>query len=137
MLSTRSVVLVEDDPDVARVFAHLLASVGASVRHARTADEAIAAALEARPDAMVVDAHLPSGQCCAIRRSVRAIFPDRPVPVVALCGASGERAALARRAAAPGLVRGEALVAAVAHAIELRDFDHSSCAWLARVGRAV
>jgi PAS domain S-box-containing protein len=56
-----SVLLVEDDEDLAGVIATLLGGHGLEVSHALTAAEAVRIGLETQPDVIVLDLHLPDG----------------------------------------------------------------------------
>jgi CheY-like chemotaxis protein len=56
-----SVLLVEDDEDLAGVIATLLGGHGLKVAHASTAADAVRLGLQVQPDVIVLDLHLPDG----------------------------------------------------------------------------
>lgn len=80
-----TVLIVDDDVVTRRVLRHILERAGCSVVEAATVREACKA-LEARPQAMLLDIHLPDGSgtlvCSSARRDVRL----RSLPVIVLTG---------------------------------------------------
>lgn len=86
MFGTRSVLIVEDVPEVARLCSTFLELAGARVRIAESAADALLAAQEELPDVIIADASLPDGQCCALWRAMGELSPDRHVPLVVLGG---------------------------------------------------
>ena len=56
-----SVLLVEDDQDLARVMTMLLTDVGLDVVHASAVTEAVVRGTELRPDVIILDVRLPDG----------------------------------------------------------------------------
>ncbi|CAH2604917.1 Histidine kinase [Rhodovastum atsumiense] len=97
-----SVLLVEDDPDVAELLSEVLETLGHRVRHLPTG----AAALEAikrgeRPDVVITDMMMPGGvNGLALARELRARLPH--LPVVLATGYS-EKAAEVQEAGVPVL----------------------------------
>ncbi len=116
MLRSRSVVVVEADPTLARLCAAELERAGATVRVVETVQEALSAVAAEMPDAILADAALPSAQCSALWESMAFFFPEARVPIVVMSDADGanprsrSRSALLR-------INVRALVPAVAQAI--------------------
>ena len=78
LLVTRSVLLVDDDPEFRRIARVLLDGNGLSVvGEAGTVESAIAAARELRPDAALVDVGLPDGNGIDLAEALIAL-PWRP-----------------------------------------------------------
>jgi CheY-like chemotaxis protein len=97
-----SVLLVEDDTDVAEMLSEVLQSLGHTVRHVATGSAALAA-VEAgpRPDLVITDMMMPGGLSgLALAQELRVRMPD--LPVVLATGYS-ERAAEFRAAGLPVL----------------------------------
>jgi len=77
-----TILIVEDDPESARVFRAILEARGYAVRVGTDAD-AIVAELRQRPAAMVIDFHLPTTNGLELLRRIRAGgFSDVPAAVV-------------------------------------------------------
>jgi len=94
-ISPRSVLLVEDNKDLADGFAELLRLHGAQVRVAYDGPSAIKSALEAVPDIILCDLGLPGGMDgFAVARACRAEASLRRVRLVAASGysSSGDHA---------------------------------------------
>ena len=77
-----SVLLVEDDADLARVITALLAESGLDVVHAATAAEAVARARERHPRAMVLDLGLADGDGAEVVAELRRDPDLRSTPLV-------------------------------------------------------
>ncbi|GAA2139095.1 hypothetical protein GCM10009844_07640 [Nocardioides koreensis] len=77
-----SVLLVEDDADLARVITALLVESGLDVLHAATAAEAVARARERRPRALVLDLELPDGDGAEVVAELRRDRDLREMPLV-------------------------------------------------------
>jgi CheY-like chemotaxis protein len=86
--------LVDDDDDLARIFARALERAGFTVHRTRDGSDAVALlASVARLDAVVVDLVLPGVGGTEVTRRVRAAFPAcRIVAVTGLADATVERA---------------------------------------------
>ena len=87
-LSHKSVLLIEDNKDLADGLAELLRLHGASVRVAYDGPSAIKSALEAVPDIILCDLGLPGMDGFAIARACRAEASLRKVRLVATSGYS-------------------------------------------------
>ena len=59
-MGTPSVLIVEDDQDVASLYAHVLESIGLTTEVARTGEAALARLTETAPGLVVLDLSLPS-----------------------------------------------------------------------------
>jgi two-component system phosphate regulon response regulator PhoB len=68
----RRVLIVEDEPDVARLLAFNLESAGFAVQIAATVTAALAKARERRPEVVVLDLMLPDGSGFDVCRALRA-----------------------------------------------------------------
>jgi CheY-like chemotaxis protein/anti-sigma regulatory factor (Ser/Thr protein kinase) len=80
------VLVVDDEADARELLSELLRESGAQVRAAASADEAIAAIEEARPDVLVSDIGMPGEDGYALIRRVKAYERERGlrIPAVAL-----------------------------------------------------
>lgn len=78
----RSILLVEDDEDLAGVVRELLAGDGLDVVHASTAAEAVAHGRELTPLAIVLDLHLPDGHGAQVVAQLRAAGRLSRTPLV-------------------------------------------------------
>ncbi len=70
-MTTQSVLVVEDDPTLARAMARNLAARGYAVRNATTVAEALAALDEERPAVILLDIDLPDGSGWDVARRLR------------------------------------------------------------------
>ena len=59
-MTSGRILVVDDDPDLAEVLAEALADEGYAVRRCATGDDALAAALAAPPDLVLLDVRLPA-----------------------------------------------------------------------------
>ncbi|MCW2791730.1 MAG: Two-component hybrid sensor and histidine kinase regulator, partial [Nocardioides sp.] len=88
---TGSVLLVEDDEDLARVIVTLLSERGLDVTHAATATEALELGQRQRPQVIVLDLHLPDGSGAEIISKFRAAGPLADTALVVYSSADVER----------------------------------------------
>jgi len=70
-MTTQAVLVVEDDPTLARTITHNLSARGYMARNATTVAEALAALDEERPALLLLDIDLPDGSGWDIVRSLR------------------------------------------------------------------
>jgi PAS domain S-box-containing protein len=84
------VLAVDDDEDSLALVSEALQRVGAEVRVARSADEAIAACGERMPDLLLADIGMPGKDGFALLREVRKHFGAGP-PALALTAYAGDR----------------------------------------------
>jgi two-component system CheB/CheR fusion protein len=80
------VLIVEDDPGAREALAQMLGLVGASVRSAASAADAMACFEEYRPELLVCDIAMPDEDGYSLLRRIRALGPERggEVPALAL-----------------------------------------------------
>jgi PAS domain S-box-containing protein len=100
-LSGTRILLVEDEADGREMLTRMLESWGAEVRGAASAEEALAALSERRPDLLISDIGMPRVDGYELLRRIRAqAGPDwRSLPAIALTAfARSEDAAKARQA---------------------------------------
>ncbi len=70
-MTTQAVLVVEDDPTLARTITHNLSTRGYIARNATTVAEALAALDEERPAVLLLDIDLPDGSGWDIVRTLR------------------------------------------------------------------
>ena len=80
--SSKTVLVVDDDPSIADLIAALLESEGYYPVLAEDGDVALRAASEVKPDAITLDLDMPGLDGRAILRQLRADSATREVPVV-------------------------------------------------------
>jgi CheY-like chemotaxis protein len=86
------VLMVEDEPDTREAITFMLTQAGAEVRPVDSADAALAAIVEWRPDVLVSDIGLPYEDGYALIRKVRALGdPEAALPAVALTAYAQEQ----------------------------------------------
>ena len=115
--ATARVLLVEDDPVTAEVFARALQRAGHDVRVARDGVQALHALRDDAPDLVVLDLGLPTLPGIEVLRRLRE-GDHRNVPVVIVSGSSSRSVRSAEALVTPGRwlekpLRPTALVAAV------------------------
>lgn len=100
---TEPLVLVVDDyQDAREMYAEYLKASGFRVEEARTGIEAVAKALEVKPDCILMDLSLPGIDGWEATRQLKADPSTRHIPVVAITGHASELAS--RDATAAGCV---------------------------------
>ncbi len=82
----RTVMLVDDDPDVRRTLTLLLKAQGYDVVAAEDAISAVSLAVTRRPEAVVLDVMLPGGQGFVVMERLRAVPSLSAVPVIIISG---------------------------------------------------
>jgi CheY-like chemotaxis protein len=100
-LSGTRILVVDDEPDGREMLTRMLESRGAQVRSAGSADEAIAALHDDRPDLLISDIGMPRVDGYELMRRIRTMTaPDRrDLPAIALTAfARAEDAVKARQA---------------------------------------
>lgn len=90
-----TVMIIEDDPQLARMLAVLLEFEGYSVRICPTPERALDYIREARPDVVVMDFYLGKTRATEVLRSLREDPELRGVKVVVVSGDDQEAAARA------------------------------------------
>ena len=82
-----TVLLVEDDEDLASVVATLLVAEGLEVVHASTAADAVQRGREQRPDVIVLDLQLRDGDGSTVVEEFRRHAPMSHIPLIVYSGA--------------------------------------------------
>jgi len=91
-VSTRTVLVVEDEPAIRGLVSLLLEGEGYLVDGASDGREALAKLAEQPPDALVVDLDLPVMNGCDLVRICRADAGLRHLPIIAISGMVGGHA---------------------------------------------
>lgn len=78
----RSVLLVEDDPDIGHMIERRLAHEGLSIRRASNGEEALRLAMDSPPDVIVLDLMLPGMDGYKMARILRQQEGCATVPIV-------------------------------------------------------
>lgn len=102
LCATAKVLLVEDEPVTAEVFARALQRAGHEVRVATDGMRALHALRDAAPDVVVLDLGLPTMPGIEVLRRLRA-SEHRAVPVVVVSGTSMQVLKTGRELVEPGL----------------------------------
>ena len=82
MNQPRTILLVEDEPEVRRIFRRLLSTHGALILEAQTGAEALVIARQTRLDLVILDLKLPDVSGTEGLRRIRRIDTSVPVIVV-------------------------------------------------------
>src|SRR5690606_4844552 len=82
----RRLLVVEDDSDTAESLRLVLEANGAEVRVATSGPKALATFGSFEPEAVLLDIGLPGMDGYEVARRLRAEFPSRAVPIIALTG---------------------------------------------------
>ena len=85
------VLVVDDDPTVGEVVVAYFERAGFETEHAQDGPSALAAALERRPDAVVLDLMLPGIDGLEVCRRLRSEQPDLPVLMLTARGEEEDR----------------------------------------------
>jgi two-component system sensor histidine kinase BarA len=81
----------DDHPVNLELIVHLLGEMGASVVTAEDGEAALARAAEQAFDIAFLDVHMPRMSGIEAARRIRALRPERPIPVIALTADAAER----------------------------------------------
>jgi DNA-binding NarL/FixJ family response regulator len=101
---TTSVLLIDDDPAFRRLARRVLSATGlAVIGEADTVASGLAAALDLRPDALLVDVGLPDGDGTDLARELSAL-PWRPLVVLTSVDPDAASPEEVRRSGAQGFV---------------------------------
>jgi DNA-binding response OmpR family regulator len=76
------ILIVDDDPHIARLLVHVLNRDGHDIHHASTGSAALAAAISTEFDVLISDLMLPDLQGIEIIRAIKAQSPTIPVLVI-------------------------------------------------------
>ena len=80
------ILIVEDDTDSRNAMRETLEVAGAVVTTASSAGEAVAALAARRYDVVVSDLAMPQQSGFWLIAKIRQLYPDRPIPVLAVTG---------------------------------------------------
>ncbi|WP_229073078.1 response regulator [Actinoplanes sp. DH11] len=83
-----SIVVAEDDTDIAELLATVLSNEGHSVRTALTGMKALEVIAESRPDLIILDHHMPGLSGLDVAERVRADEATKAIPVIMLSAAA-------------------------------------------------
>ena len=91
-LEGKSVLLVDDDPEIVLAMKTVFEESGASVLTAGDGDAAVQMATELRPDLLVLDAMLPKRSGFLVLERLRSKRNgDKTIPVIMITGNQGKR----------------------------------------------
>jgi two-component system sensor histidine kinase BarA len=90
-LQGRLCLAADDHPVNLQLIVHLLGEMGASVVTAEDGEAAVARAAEQPVDIAFLDVHMPRMSGIEAARRIRALRPERPIPVIALTADAAER----------------------------------------------
>ena len=88
MTARRTVLIVEDDEDLRRLYRHTLAMAGYDVQEARGGFEALRRLDTVAPDLIILDLLLPGVDGFTVRRELSAQAQTRHIPIVVVTGTS-------------------------------------------------
>ena len=88
LLETRSILVVDDDPDSRELMTEIFRMCGATVVNARTAQQAVAVLQHAWPDIIVTDVAMPDRDGYWLLGEIRRLraSADRRLPLIAVTG---------------------------------------------------
>ena len=92
-MPTRSVLVIDDEPQIRRIIRHLLADSGTQVLEAASGAEGISLAASARPALVILDLGLPDSPGIGICKQIRD-WSDVPIIVLSARHLDTEKAAL-------------------------------------------
>lgn len=91
-LQDKSVLIVDDDPDIVLALSNIFAESGATVLTAQDGNEAIELAESGRPDLVVLDAMLPKRSGFLVLEKLKSPKSTGPKPrVIMITGNQGKR----------------------------------------------
>jgi CheY-like chemotaxis protein len=93
MVSTRSVLIVEDEPAIRGLVSLLLEGEGYVVDRASDGQEAFTKVQRQAPDALIVDLDLPIMNGCDLVRACRADQETSHLPIIAISAVYGDHVA--------------------------------------------
>jgi CheY-like chemotaxis protein len=89
-LPRRTVLLVEDEADLRRLYADALKSAGLHVREAADGTDALLVMDDVRPDAIVLDLWLPMLDGMSVADEIASSSHTRDIPIIVVTGTSGD-----------------------------------------------
>ena len=90
MARTKTVLVVEDDDDLRRLYARTLTLAGYRVKEARGGFEALRLIDSEHPDAIVLDLMMPGVDGFAVLNELTGQAHTRQIPIVVVTGVSGD-----------------------------------------------
>lgn len=81
-----TILIIDDDEGVVQTFARMLRAEGYAVRTAGTAEVGLRDAIDAPPDAIILDLRMPLVDGLGFLRRLRSSAPDRHTPVAVVTG---------------------------------------------------
>ena len=91
-LDGKSILVVDDDPEIVLAMKTVFEEVGASVLTAADGDAAVIMAAEHQPDLMVLDAMLPKRSGFLVLERLKSKRNgSKPIPVIMITGNQGKR----------------------------------------------
>lgn len=78
------ILVVDDDPSVRASTSRLLSAYGHTVCEAATAALAVQRATEVRPDAILMDLHMPNHSGIDAARQIKQLAELRDIPIIAI-----------------------------------------------------
>ncbi len=91
LLNSKRILLVEDDPDIAKLLSLHLSDAGADVERVSDGIEALARVLQESWDMVILDLGLPGIDGMTIMGQIRRVYPSLPVLMVTARGAEADR----------------------------------------------
>ena len=91
LLNSKRILLVEDDPDIAKLLSLHLSDAGAHVVRVSDGIEALASVLQESWDMVILDLGLPGIDGMTIMGQIRRVYPSLPVLMVTARGAEADR----------------------------------------------
>jgi CheY-like chemotaxis protein len=88
MVARLTILIVEDDDELRRVFRHALAMAGFDVHEARGGFEALRRLDSSPPDAVVLDLMLPGMDGFTVRHELAAHARTRNIPIIVVTGSN-------------------------------------------------
>lgn len=88
MVARHTILVVEDDDELRRVFRHAFAMSGFDVQEARGGYEALRKLDSAPPDAVVLDLMLPGMDGFTVRHELAAHARTRSIPIIVVTGSN-------------------------------------------------
>jgi DNA-binding response OmpR family regulator len=79
-----TILVADDEPDLLELLVYRLSHSGFDVLAARDGEEALALATGRAPDLAVLDVMMPGINGFDLTRKLRAVYPDRRIPVILL-----------------------------------------------------
>jgi CheY-like chemotaxis protein len=86
IMDERTILIVDDEPDILRVLASGLAVLGFSVISVSNGSDAIISAIEDQPDLVILDVMMPGMDGGEVARKLKELPETKDIPVIFLTG---------------------------------------------------